>query len=50
MGKKKDRKGDRMWRGEGIKTRLGKGIYILPKGGHQESNLEVTIIEDGDPH
>jgi hypothetical protein len=24
--------------------------YILPKGGHQESNLEATITKDGDPH
>jgi hypothetical protein len=23
---------------------------MLPKGGHQESNLEATITEDGDPH
>jgi hypothetical protein len=39
-----------MWRGEEIKRRHGNGMYILLKGGHQESNLEVTIIEDGDPH
>jgi hypothetical protein len=25
-------------------------IYTLPKGRHQESNLEDTITEDGDPH
>jgi hypothetical protein len=25
-------------------------IYTLTKGGHQESNLEATLTEDGDPH
>jgi hypothetical protein len=25
-------------------------IYTLTKGGRQESNLEATITEDGDPH